>query len=288
MTVRYFENVGVDFIDPGVFEGRNGFVEGGNEFDSSVVIERMVNQGCKAIRWTSDNGSLKTVGYAIMLNDDQIVFNCLASGVATDEFDDMVASIKVQKEPESAVNSDEWTQTQTIKSATEIQKEEEAAKKAAEEETRKAREKATHSAGSYKVGSDIPAGEYKLTASGSGYYCVYPDTGKSKILENDNFTSVNYITVEDGQYIELSRCTMVEIAYASPTTTPSGDGMYKVGFDIPAGEYKLNSGSKSGYYCIHDNSTVNRRIVQNDNFDGSTYCVVSDGQYLVLSRATIE
>lgn len=112
---------------------------------------------------------------------------------------------------------------------------------------REALANATYSAGTYKVGQDIPAGEYKLEASGKGYYCVYSDTSKSDILENDNFSSVNYITLEAGQCIELSRCSMVEIAYATPTSTPTGNGMYKIGLGLPAGEYKLAATDDRGY-----------------------------------------
>lgn len=178
-----------------------------------------------------------------------------------------------------------------IQNAMQERREEEEAKAKTEAEEKAAREalaNATHPAGTYKVGEDIPAGEYKLESSGKGgYYCVYPDTSKSEILENDNFSSVNYINLEDGQCIELSRCSMVEIAYATPTSTPSGDGMYKIGFDIPAGEYKLSATDDRGYYCIYDNSSVTRDIQENDNFEGTTYCTVSNSQYLVVSRAEI-
>lgn len=177
-----------------------------------------------------------------------------------------------------------------IQSAMQERREEEEAKAKKEADEKAAREalaNATHSAGTYKVGEDIPAGEYKLESSGKGYYCVYPDTSKSEILENDNFSSVNYINLEDGQCVELSRCSMTEIAYATPTSTPSGNGMYKIGFDIPAGEYKLSATDNRGYYCIYDNSSVNRDIQDNDNFEGTAYCTVSDGQYLVINRAEI-
>ena len=49
----------------------------------------------------------------------------------------------------------------------------------------------TYSTGTYKVGKDIPAGEYCITSTSSttsAYYCVYPDASKSDILNNDNFT----------------------------------------------------------------------------------------------------
>ena len=60
-----------------------------------------------------------------------------------------------------------------------------------------------------------------------------------------------------------------------------------MGFDIPAGSYKLTtSGSRTGYYAIYNSSDPEARIVQNDNFEGQNYAQVSDGQYLLLSRCT--
>ena len=68
-----------------------------------------------------------------------------------------------------------------------------------------------------------------------------------------------------------------------------GDGMYKVGTDIPAGEYKLTASSGTlGYWEVTNSSTANADIVGNDNFSGSTYVTVSDGQYLKLERCVAE
>lgn len=67
------------------------------------------------------------------------------------------------------------------------------------------------SAGMYKVGIDIPAGEYKVTPTGSAsaYYLVANDsTGEvSSWVTNASFDDVRYVTVKDGQYLTLERCT---------------------------------------------------------------------------------
>lgn len=64
-----------------------------------------------------------------------------------------------------------------------------------------------------------------------------------------------------------------------------GDGMYRVGTDIPAGEYKLTASSGTlGYWEVTNSSTADADIVGNDNFSGSTYVTVSNGQYLKLER----
>ena len=68
----------------------------------------------------------------------------------------------------------------------------------------------------YKVGIDIPAGEYKVTPTGSAsaYYLVANDSSGevSSWVTNASFDDVRYVTVKDGQYITLERCiaTLVE------------------------------------------------------------------------------
>ncbi len=62
------------------------------------------------------------------------------------------------------------------------------------------------------------------------------------------------------------------------------EGMYRVGIDIPAGEYKLTTTSKLGYFCVYDNSSAERQIQSNNNFESNDYITVVNGQYLLLSR----
>ena len=144
--------------------------------------------------------------------------------------------------------------------------------------------------GMYKVGADLPAGEYMFTATGStrAYVCASSDSNQDDILENENFNGSFFMTVKDGQYLEANRC---EFVIASERTVEINedssfeDGMYRVGIDIPAGEYKLTATSDSrGYWCIYKNSVIPFDIVDNDNFDNSAYVTVREGQYLQLSR----
>lgn len=147
-----------------------------------------------------------------------------------------------------------------------------------------------YSEDTYKIGVDLPAGEYYLvpvSSSSKAYMAVCSDSNGNDILENDNFDGPAYITVEDGQYFEVVRA---KFALASEIKTSFNsaelsDGMYLVGKDIPAGEYllKANSGMKA-YVCVYNNSTANRNIVTNDNFEGKKYVTVNDGEYLELVR----
>lgn len=134
-----------------------------------------------------------------------------------------------------------------------------------------------------KIGRDMPAGEYIVFASGgSGYFCVSSDSNQDDILFNDNFEYNSIITVNDGEYLELSRCYAIPVE-ENPEVELTGEGMFKVGTHIPAGEYKVDSGNDMGYYCIYSDSRQSD-IIANDNFKGQNYVTVSDGQYLVLSR----
>ncbi len=67
--------------------------------------------------------------------------------------------------------------------------------------------------GMYKVGVDIPAGEYKLIPEdGSPYYLIKPDsTGMSRIIDNGFINYERYITVTNGQYLEIRDSHMIKI-----------------------------------------------------------------------------
>ena len=151
-------------------------------------------------------------------------------------------------------------------------------------------------AGMYKVGKDIPAGEYAVTPEygASGYLEVTSDSTGSfdSIISNENYNGRVYITVNDGQYLTINRSSMCEAKDAKKADTSSGtlsEGMYKVGVDFPAGEYKIKPDTGgSGYYEIDSDSygTFNS-IISNENFKEERYVTVYDGQYLKFNRATL-
>lgn len=75
---------------------------------------------------------------------------------------------------------------------------------------------------------------------------------------------------------------------AAPETTRYEEGMYKVGADLPAGEYKLTCQSDDAYWGVTNSSDADADIVGNDIFSGSAYVTVYDGQYLTLRRCIAE
>ena len=100
---------------------------------------------------------------------------------------------------------------------------------------------ATVSSGTYKVGSEIPAGQYYLV--GSGYFAILKDGSGTldAIIANDNFSGNSIVDLADGQYFELKGASMYPIEFYDPIEkTEFKDGTYRVGIDMPAGEYKVN------------------------------------------------
>ncbi len=152
---------------------------------------------------------------------------------------------------------------------------------------------ANYESGMYKVGSDIPAGEYIVFADNT--LNGYMEIGKSSngdldgIVANQNFTYNTVAVLVDGNYLTLSGAYAVPFDDVTELDT-SGEGMFKVGVHIKAGEYQLECiDGLSGYYEVSSDSTHDlNSIVANGNFDNNTYVTVSDGQYLTISGCKIK
>lgn len=216
----------------------------------------------------------------------------------------------------SNLGSNKTNQTQTTKTDTAVvqekekpkeKKEEEKAAKQKADEEKKAKadaeakakaEKETKKikAGTYKVGSDIPAGEYLVISKSMAYIQSAKDsTGNlESIVFNDNLSSGSnsYVTLNEGEYFKLTGGEMYPVAEAPSIVPKDGlykDGMYKVGSDIPAGEYKVKLTGGMGYTEV---STSSRHqldnIVSNENLQADSYITVKDGQYLKMTGVQIQ
>ena len=146
----------------------------------------------------------------------------------------------------------------------------------------------------YKVGTDIPAGKYKLfvdEGESTGYYSVCKDPNCDVIVENGVINKQAYIDIHSGQFLKLSRCTAVPIDEADMFDeliyTP---GEYLVGKEIPAGEYKLQADDgEKGYYAIVTFTEMgSRKIDSNGIFKKAAYVQVREGQILVLKHCTLK
>lgn len=188
------------------------------------------------------------------------------------------------------------------KSSEEIAQEAEEAEKAkaaeearnAEEEKKAEEEAKRIKSGTYKIGSDLPAGEYKIFSNGFTYLEVAKDSSGTldSIITNDNISTFKYVTVEDGQYLQFNDGYAMAVEDIEPYLSSDGsygEGQYKVGFDIPAGEYNVVADGDFAYIEVAANSTGDIfSIITNDNFDTNKYVSISEGQYFTITRGKIE
>lgn len=146
-----------------------------------------------------------------------------------------------------------------------------------------------YKSGMYKVGTDIPAGEYVIMQDSS--YCYFnltkDSTGESSsIIAVETIYSRGYVTLSNGQYLSVSGGLIYPIKDAPKFTVTDGkysSGEYKVGVDIPAGEYKVISDSSYCYMKVTKNSTkLTGSIVSIKTVDPSSYVTVKNGQYLTI------
>ncbi|MGJ0961046.1 hypothetical protein ACR75P_05045 [Faecalicoccus pleomorphus] len=73
----------------------------------------------------------------------------------------------------------------------------------------------------------------------------------------------------------------------APTTKYYGPGMYKVGADIPAGEYNVKASTGKSGYLVLSSDPNGSDIITNDSFENNSYVAISDGQYLKLEDCYI-
>lgn len=153
-----------------------------------------------------------------------------------------------------------------------------------------------HNAGMYKVGVDIAAGLYYVAADqmGTGYAEVDSDSTGSldsmiSLIDLETFT---FVSVQDGQYLKVSGGYFMpasKVPAIQPVNGKYGPGTYRVGQDLPAGEYQLTADDrKAGYYeASTDCSGATDSIISNDFFSTQSYVTVKDGEYLQLQRCYI-
>jgi hypothetical protein len=149
-------------------------------------------------------------------------------------------------------------------------------------------------AGMYKVGSELPAGEYIIESTGSiGYYQISSDSSGEldSIIVNDTLDrgAYAYVIVQDGDYLKIESGRMISAANLTITPKDMGDippSTYKVGKDLPAGEYKLTPTDDMAYWERSRNPRNSiDGIIANDVLLESAYVEVRNGEYFKITGA---
>ena len=154
--------------------------------------------------------------------------------------------------------------------------------------------------GDYIMG-DVKPGDYAfIKFDGSGSYYSEEDAS-GDIIDNENFSSFGYVKVHGTGNLE-TRGVLVNVAAFEKLGVTSAKeiyeilnekenynqaGYYKVGTDIEAGSYVVESIGGSGYFAVMSGPVGDSDIVDNDNFNGRKAVTVYDGQYLEVSRSTL-
>lgn len=155
--------------------------------------------------------------------------------------------------------------------------------------------------GNYSKGQ-IPPGEYIFISLGeSGRYYSEQDMSGS-IIDNQNFASFGYVTVQGVGNVMSTGCLVSVNALGKLGASGAKDiyekmygmknynqsGYYKVGVDIPEGVHTLNSLGGKGYYALLSGPVGNKEIISNENFNGAIDVEMTAGQYLELNRASFD
>ncbi len=151
--------------------------------------------------------------------------------------------------------------------------------------------------GYYEVGVNIPAGEYVLLSASewSSYYEIRSNAdfdSYDDMIDYCYFTYNAIIRLEDGQFLNLNNCSASPIEEMPQISFLSGE-MFKVGYHIPAGTYRISMSEDSYYYgtCyILSAPTDNYDVVLSSVtvYDGEDATItVQDGQYVQLKGCYI-
>ena len=155
-----------------------------------------------------------------------------------------------------------------------------------------------HITGMYQVGKDIQPGEY--------YYEVFPqeeDSGmrfssyiilkepalrQEAMISGNNLDPFGFLTVKEGDYLLIQHGKIAPASQIGPIEAV-GDGMYRVGTDLPAGECRLRPTDEEGgfYVLFEDLSPESVREWKGTTITEETTLSLKKGQYLMLQNIEV-
>lgn len=157
--------------------------------------------------------------------------------------------------------------------------------------------KTVYQPGRYEAGVDIPAGEYMMLTLGEtdvSSYKIYENRGpgdSSALVEYCNFEYNVILTLKEGYILTFTNCTASPLHEVPQIDHRLGQG-YKVGFQVPAGTYRLKV---TGYWYVvyyidssPSEDSIPRRMPDYAFLSGDSYVTVADGDYLLLVGCILE
>ena len=154
--------------------------------------------------------------------------------------------------------------------------------------------------GTYRCPEDLPSGKYSILS----LYAPYPNYEVSTSPNNmtwSQYALYREIDIKEGDYIKVSQEGILVPFNEIDKNNLQKYGIYKVGKDIQAGDYKVETvadfyesdvvhaieGIKGGYQ-ITKNSPEGEIISSNMIFSESEYITLNDGEYVTIVNATLK
>lgn len=167
-----------------------------------------------------------------------------------------------------------------------------------------------NSSDKYKVGTDIPAGQYviihdpQVKSTDFTYWALHKSKNGS-YLRNDGFSYTSIVTLKKGQYIDFNGGYAVPISKVNKTIFsvknlnkygPKEGTTVKVGYGFSAGTYKftLAKGKSYGYISVASQDrglNVKRKYISRYYLSKSKKSVtvkVKKGQYVEIEGCTVK
>lgn len=151
--------------------------------------------------------------------------------------------------------------------------------------------------GIYTVGIDIPEGEYKLFSDDSmeraEYWFVNHNTAEEpNAARCSTIDPFCYLTMTGGQYVELTNAYAIPVEEVKAHNGKYKSGQYKVGYDIPPGDYNIirdENNPAVHYMDIRSNSSgLTKFIIQEQIIENNIHVHLEKGQYLDMRGCHIE
>ncbi len=146
----------------------------------------------------------------------------------------------------------------------------------------------------YKVGVQIPAGEYVVKGNAPSATILGDLIGDyDSTLGYFSNTKSAIVSVKEGEYLESKYGDIYPIELTKDLQPSDGiykDGMYKVGFHMPAGTYVLKADVDTAYVEIYDHVDVDGTKVEDLKAEPEITFTVKEGQYVSIigGQATLQ
>ena len=138
---------------------------------------------------------------------------------------------------------------------------------------------------------------------GEGMLPVFTDFIERASLNNvmvNIFSTITIFVVQEGQYLDVMNANIVNIEHTSEITRTMfeaygyfGEGMYRVGFHLPPGEYKLiavgeplsSFSAPLSFFSVFSDTLLTPARTENITHDNPIFITLEEGEYIRLIGA---